>query len=314
MKKLLLIALFLLSFLAPIYAQDPPSQEMSPQEAEQLMNSIGEKMRQLEQMLAKASLEPEDLSTLIEQLKLAAEDKDFDHLPRTLREFLLNNPDLLAKLKNPDAEGDSLLATEDEIRRLLATEDDGLAQLLRQNPEMLERLLSQEDAMGDALRAHNEAENNLRRLFDETSRQMESTEGDIQRLMELAEQMQQQMNQQAQGNQNQPNQPQDESQPGERRPDNQNDSVEDPQGQDQNPEGSPESGTPRAGSGQNDPDAWELFLPRSERERGSDTSRNAAPRRWKAETARYFRLLAEQARREREREESRRREREREGR
>ncbi len=304
MKKLLLIALFLLSILIPLYAQEPPGEQMAPEEAQQLMNSIAEKMRQLEQMLAKASLEPEDLGMLMEQLKQASEDKNFDHLPRTLREFLLNNPDLLAKLQNPDAQGDSLRAAEDEIRRLLATEEDGLAQLLRENPEILERLLSQEDAMEDALEKHSRLQNDLKRLFDETSRQMESTEGDIQKLMDLAQQMQQQMNQQAQNQQDQLKQEREQEQR-DRQRDN---GVENPEGQDQNPEGAPDSENPGLRSGQNDPDGWEAFLPGAERERSLDASREAVPKRWEAETARYYRLLAEQARIERERRERRERE------
>lgn len=306
MLRILLSLALLLGGSITLTAQEAPDQQMSPEEAEQLMNSIAEKMRDLEQMLAKASLAPQDLSMLIEQLKEAAAENDFEHLPRSLREFLLNNPDLLAKLKNPDADGDSLLQTEDEIRRLLATKDDGLEQLLRENPEMLERLLTQEGAMEEALQEHSNLENNLQRLFDQTSQQMESTEGDIEKLMDLAQQMQQQMNQQAeqqkQDQLNQENQPQ----PGERQ--TENEGAENSNGQEENPNGSPEAGSPRGLGGQEDPNAWDMILPRSERERGTTPGTQPTPRGYEAETARYFRLLAQQARKERERQERRERE------
>lgn len=307
--RILLVLALLFGSSAIAIAQDKGP--MSPEEAEQLMNSIADKMRQLEQMLAKASLEPDDLSAIMEQLRHAAEEKNFTHLPRSLREFLLNNPDLLAKLKNPQQTGDDLLQTEDEIRRLLATKKDGLEELLRENPEMLERLLEQQDTMEEALRQHNQVENDLERLFDQTAEQMKSTEGDIEKLMDLAEQMQQQMNQQAQNNRDQLNQPQPQPQEQEGDRQTENDSVEDPQGQgaEENPQGRPGTDATGRPLGQNDPEAWDMILPRTERERNQDPSATPKPRGWEAEASRYFRLLAEQARKEREREERRRRER-----
>ena len=168
--------------------------------------------------------------------------------------------------------------------------------------------------MRNALEEHSRSENDLRRLFDETSRQMESTEGDIQQLMDLAQQMQQQMNQQAEQQRDQLNQPQDQPESGER-PDNDNDSTANPQGHEENPEGTPGSGTPGTTSGERDPNAWDALLPRAERQRGADSSPQASPQRWRAESSEYFRLLAEQARRERASREAREREsREREGR
>lgn len=304
--RIILVLTLLLGSSGIGLAQD--AGPMSPEEAEQLMNSISEKMRQLEQMLAKASLEPEDLGIIMEQLKEAAKNKDFSRLPRSLREFLLNNPDLLAKLKNPDQTDDDLLQTEDEIRRLLATNENGLEELLRENPEMLERLLEQQDSMEEALREHSQAENDLERLFNRTGEQMKSTEGDIEKLMELAEQMQQQMNQQAQDNRDQLNQPQPQPQ-GEGDRQTENDSVEEPQGEgaEENPQGRPGTDSTGRPLAQRDPEAWDMILPRALRERGADPTAAPRPRGWEAEASRYFRLLAEQARRERQREEQRRR-------
>lgn len=281
------------------------AQEMSAEEAERLMNAINEKMRALEQMLAKASLQPEELSTIIEQLRHAVENNETDKLPRSLREFLLNNPDLLAKLKNPDAQGDDLRKLEDEIRRLLATEDQGLERLLQQNPEMLQRLLQEQGQIEEALRNHAQVENDLQNLFKRTSDEMESTEGDIEKLIELAEKMQQQMNGQGQPQDGQQLQ---QPQPGQKPEDgqdqgNQNDQAgNNPQGAEQNYDanGNPIPSPTGAGT-KPDKNAWDTVLPRSAKERGTDPNAQAKPKDWAPEAAEYFRMLAEQARIERER-------------
>lgn len=305
LSRILFVFILIGALLAPpLLAQDrqPTEPEMSPQEAEQLMRSIGDRMRELEQMLAKASLEPDDLAAVIEQLKHAANEKDFERLPRTLREFLLNNPDLLAKLKNPEAEGDELLQTEDEIRRLLATEENAIEKLLKENPDMLERMLEKQEMMQEALQQHNSMENDLDRLFRQTSEGMKSTEQDIEKLMDLAQQMQQQMNQQAQQQRDQLQQEQDHQRQQKER-ETENGSVEGPDGKDDvNPSSKPGAPDSVHGDlGKVDPEAWDMILPRTMRERGTHPGSNPAPRGWSAEAAEYFRKLAQQARRERER-------------
>jgi len=295
----MLLLLILLGLSSLTFAQDEPKKQMSPEETKQLMDAISQKMRDLEQMLAKASLQPEDLAMIIDQLKTAVQEKDYDRLPGSLREFLLNNPQLLSQLKNPEQSGEELQQTEDEIRRLLATDDHGVEKLLKDNPEMLERLLQQQDKMEEALKEHSSMENNLERLFNRTSDQMESTEGDIQKLIEAAEQMQQQMNQSAQQQQNQLNQPSPSPKP-DGQNNNDNDSVTDPKGQEQNPESGPDSGkTPTGPSATTDQNAWDTILPRVGKERGTDPTRQPTPKGWASEAASYFKLLAEQARIER---------------
>ena len=279
------------------------AQEMSAEEAERLMNAINEKMRELEQMLAKASLEPEQLSTIIEQLRHAVDNNETDQLPRSLREFLLNNPDLLAKLKNPDAQGDDLLKVEDEIRRLLATEDQGLERLLQQNPEMLQRLLQEQDQIEDALRNHAQLENDLQNLFKRTTDEMESTEGDIEKLIELAQKMQQQMNGQGQDPGNKLDQPKpgEGEKPGEQDQNKQNNEGQEGQNAQENYEANGSQGNPTGAGGNQDPAAWDTILPRTRKEQGTDPNAQPKPKGWAAEAAKYFELLAKQARIERER-------------
>lgn len=275
------------------------AQQMGPDEAEQLMAQVQESMRQLEQMLAKASLKPDDLQTIIDQLRDAVRDNQTDQLPRSLREFLLNNPDLLAKLKDPTAQGQDLRDIEDDIRRMLATDNDGLEKMLRQNPEMLKRLLEEQNELQRALEQHSEVENNLRRLFEQTEQQMHSTEDDIKKLIELAEQMQQQMNQSP--SQQPQDQLQQDQQNQQEQQQNQNDQVNDPNQQQQMPTTPPQGQDGQRRPGERDPNAWDMPLPATEIGPAAAGARGAQPPGYEREAAEYFRALARAAQEERER-------------
>lgn len=261
----------------------------SAQEAEALMKAINDRMRDLEQELAKAAREPESLNSIVSLLKDLVAKGQVDQLPQSLKDFLFNNPDLLAKLKNPSGTPEEQRKVEDEIRKLLAEKDNGLEELLKQNPEMLKRLLEQQDLVENALRKHAEAENDIQRLFRKTEQGMHTAEDDIKKLIEMAQQMQQQMNQGQQPQEQEGDKPK----PGEenKRPENQNDNTNRPN-QAPNEYSPPPAGPHMARPNEPDPAAWDLALPETELSGAAGTSASPKPEGYETEAERYYSMLA----------------------
>ena len=271
-------------------AQEDPD----PQE---LMKEIQERMREIEQRLARASLEPEDLATIIHQLRDAVENQNFDELPESLSEFLESNPDLLARLQNPNASEEELREAEDDVRRLLELDPEGLENLLSDNPEILERLLDSQEEVEEALRQHQQAQNDLERLFRDTEDRMRMTEDEIERLIELAHEMQEQMCcSGSQSSREQLEQEREEQELGEEPEHADGDEQEyDPQGD------RPEDET--ADSDSPDPDAWDIpGLPQRDVENYRDAQSGQNPRGYEAESNAYMRELARAAARQQQQE------------
>lgn len=194
--KHLVLALLAAAVLAAAPVATAQAQ-MGADEIDQLMKQIRDQMRELEQDLAKASLDPADTEQLMEMLKRAVDSGDTTSLPPELQDFLRNNPDVLGKLAAPEgATAEEQRAVEESIREMLKS-DDGVQKLLEENPELLQKLLDDQDALTEALKNHVRVEDDIKRLFEQANQTMRSTEQQLKDLIELAEQMQQQ--QQGQG-------------------------------------------------------------------------------------------------------------------
>lgn len=159
-------------------------------DVDKMMREIRDKMRDLEQSLARASLDPADTESLVDMLARAAESGDTANLPPELQDFLRNNPDVLSRLATPEgATAEEQSKVESEIRELLG-QDDGVQKLLEENPELLNKLLDDQEALTESLKKHVEVEDDIKRLFEQTQNGMEQTEEEIKKLIELAESMQ----------------------------------------------------------------------------------------------------------------------------
>lgn len=301
---------FLVLFAGGLFAQPAPQpQPQTGQDVDKLMNEIHQKMKNLEQDLAKASLEPSSIKNVLSQLLELAKQNKLDSIPNSVKDFFLANPEMLAKLKNPNADQETLRSIEDNIRRKLAEDEKNLAALLQENPQILQNLMNDENALKNAMEKYTETENDLKKLFDDTSSEMKSTEDEIKKLIEMAQQMQNQMNKSAEQQKEQLQQEKErEEQQGEHK--NDNGSVNDPKdpAKKELPNGGAEQ--PKQGNRNNvfDPRAWDAFLPKAILDAARTAAAEPAPSKYQLEANRYFQMLAKAARLERERRERQERE------
>lgn len=283
--KFLIFFLIFIIFIPITSAQEA---ENNPQEK---MDQINQRMKEIEQLLARASLKENDLNLLLEQLKNY---QSGDPVPHLLNEFLLDNPEILAKLKNPNGNQEELLKTEDEIRRLFALEAEGPRIFLQENPNILKELL-QNSLFEEILRKHIKKENDLKKLFNQVENHMAETEKDIAELIKQAEEMQQQMNQKSPNNQKQLQQ----------------DELDLKNFPKLNEQIDPKSKNPKESTGEGieekkgislkdiPQDAWDTILPRTDYSAASSPFAQQKPEGWEAEAEAYFLELAKQAFRER---------------
>jgi len=268
--------------------------QVSPEQIDQLMREIRDGMRETEQLLARASRPATSIDNLIEDLLSVAEGES---VPSILREFLMNNPDLLAELLEPEANEERLLELEDDIRRLFYTEDNGVEQFLTEHPEVLEQLVTDEELLNKILQSFLSTENDLEDLFQDTEQSMTQTESDLERLIELVEEagdsMQQQSQQQGQGQDQEDLQQENSTEGTEEGSDSQTDEY--------NPSSS-ESGS-SGSQGEEDPDAWIADLPEEMQEAARDATQSRHPEGYERELAEFYKALARMARQVRERQE-----------
>lgn len=289
MRFITIVFIFLFSFVASAQAQVDPSQ------VDNTMRGIQEAMRDIEQALADASQEPPSVEDMLSSLD-DAQGGNIEALHPALRELLMSHPELLAELLAPEAGDDQRRALEDNIRRMLYSEEDGLTHLLENNPEILERLVAQPEHLESMIQEFAGQEDDLEHLFNNIEGQMLETESEIARLIELVEEAQQSMA--SEGSQSQ-NEGDSSSSTGEGAP-------EPPQGTDEQSGSQPGDGASETDSsgnpeGTDDPNAWTADLPERAQEAARDAASPRRPEGWEDEIDEYYRLLARLSREYRER-------------
>lgn len=155
--------------LMPAYAQ-------SKEGIVDFMKGIEKKMREVEAMLAKASLPPPgDITRMLDKYNaLKRYSQAGGELPENLKKFLFANPDLFE------------YHTTDEQKKFLETEE-GLKQLLKDNPDLLKEMMMDEDMLDKLLEKFLAPEDDLKELLDKTRERMLETEKELEDLLEAAE-------------------------------------------------------------------------------------------------------------------------------
>src|SRR5690606_9614378 len=141
MKKLILTLAVAGLFSAPVslFAQEGPegekpakSEQEMLEELHKLMKKASEEMGELENELAKASLDSPKADVIAERIKKLSEamkQGKLDDLPEGLRKQIQENPEEAAKATGKSAE---------EIKQIAESSEE-LTELLRKNPELLKK-------------------------------------------------------------------------------------------------------------------------------------------------------------------------------
>lgn len=165
--KRLLLAMAIAGFVsAPVFAQagpvEGPAEEKSVEELlkelHELMERASNEMGELEKELNRASLDApkaDVIAVRIAKLREAMEQGTLDEVPEGLARYLKENPDELAKASGKSGE---------EIRTL-AESSKALEELLNQHPEVLKKLASQNEAIEHVQRFQSEAERKLEKTL-----------------------------------------------------------------------------------------------------------------------------------------------------
>lgn len=257
------------------------------QDTQELMRQISEKMRQVEQALARASLEPENIIDALRQLQDMQRDGQLDTLPPSLLDFINQNREWLSQRSS----NSELELTEREIERLLENDPSGM-ELLNRFPNMLHEMMEDEDTLKELIENFQREENDLDELFNRTENTMRQTESDIERLLEMAQAMQSQMNQSSRQNL-------DQLENMRRQSEQRNQQSETQEGDDRGNGGASSSEPNNAGDSTDpDLDGWDIpGLPRREVESFRNSQRGSRPNGYEAESDAYFRMLAQAWRR-----------------
>ncbi len=281
--------LIVIVFLTIMSLAQFASAQVDSAQVDNTMREIYERMEQIEQDLARASQEPSAVDQIIESLGNLAEG-DLTALTPEIREMLLNNPELLARLSDPEAGEEEMSLIEDDIRRLLYSEEDGLDQLLENNPEIMERLIEEPETLENLIREFVGAEDDLAGLFSDVEQQMAQTESDIVRLIELVGEAEQSMAAAQAQSQNEGDSAPSMGQVPPRAP-----QGTDAQSEEYDPDAAPEPESSGARTNEDDPNAWTADLPGRAQQAARDASVGERPDGWEGEMSEFYRLLSQAA-------------------
>ncbi|MCB9931966.1 MAG: hypothetical protein H6841_00930 [Planctomycetes bacterium] len=189
MKKLILSLAVAGLFSAPVslFAQEGPEGEQpaakSPQEMleelHKLMKKASEEMGELENELAKASLDSPKADVIAERIKKLTEamkQGKLDELPEGLRKQIQDNPEEAAKATGKSKE---------EIKQIAESSEE-LTELLRQNPELLKKLAESESTMESVLEKQQSAEQKLAETLKKQQEAAEAARTKVDESLEMA--------------------------------------------------------------------------------------------------------------------------------
>lgn len=188
MKKLILTLAVAGLFSAPVslFAQEGPegekpakSEQEMLEELHKLMKKASEEMGELENELAKASLDSPKADVIAERIKKLSEamkQGKLDDLPEGLRKQIQENPEEAAKATGKSAE---------EIKQIAESSEE-LTELLRKNPELLKKLAESESTMESVLEKQQAAERKIEETLKKQQEAAEAARSKVDESLEMA--------------------------------------------------------------------------------------------------------------------------------
>lgn len=196
MKKLILAIAVSGLLGAPLMAQEVEESAKTPQEMmeelHKLMKKASDEMGELEEELAKASLDSpkaDVVATRIEEIRKKMAEGKLDELPEGLRKYIEENPEAVAK---------ELGKSEEEVKDISKSSEE-LAELLKKNPELLKKLAENQETMESIVRRQHEAEKKLEETLKKQQDSADQAKKKVDESLELAHAIKQQGQGQGQG-------------------------------------------------------------------------------------------------------------------
>lgn len=187
MKKLILALALAGTFSAPtaLFAQDEPgaeqpkSQQEMLEELHKLMKKASDEMGELEQELAKASLDSpkaDVIAARIQELKKKMEEGKLEDMPEGLRKWVEENPEEVAKATGKSNE---------EVKKIAESSDD-LAELLKKNPELLKKLAENGETIDSIIERQHSAEKKIEETLKKQGEASELARQKVDESLEMA--------------------------------------------------------------------------------------------------------------------------------
>ncbi|MCB9893430.1 MAG: hypothetical protein H6839_03165 [Planctomycetes bacterium] len=148
-------------------------------ELHKLMKKASDEMGELENELAKASLDSPKADVIAERvkkLKEAMEQGKLDEMPEGLRKQIEENPQEVAKATGKSNE---------EIKKIAQSSDE-LTELLRKNPELLKKLSQSQDTMDGIIQKQQAAEKKIEETLKKQDDAVEAAKKELDDSLELA--------------------------------------------------------------------------------------------------------------------------------